>query len=187
MLFNKHHLLDNGYIAIAGYSIEPNKYRGIIKEFTRTRKAKPHMLDTVHVSVLIKCPLFVKTFILESVKPNCITSKTLQPEAYKPTLNEIKSGNHETDTLIADDISRTTEALLINPKAYQSDACDIFISQVISPISVYVESLMSASLVDWGKLLVRNDLPAPIQIYVSTLKEIIAAEWKDELKVILGD
>ena len=79
--------------------------------------------------------------------------------------------------MIAQDINHTTQALLINPKAYQMDGCDIFISQVMSPISIYNTLLVSGSLAQWIDFANKEGLATPIEQYRKTIEEVLLGEY----------
>jgi len=103
---------------------------------------------------------------------------TPKVDAFTPDLTDIGSPDRETNQLIADDILRTTEALLINPNAYQEDGCDKFISQVLTPISVYNELIVDGELAEWIKFLTQENCPKPVQAYQNAIRSIINNEWK---------
>jgi hypothetical protein len=122
----------------------------------------------------IRCPLFVQLSISEQLK---CTSRQSAVEAFVPSVNDVCAKDLETSRLISKDIEQTTEALLINPKAYQMDGCDIFISQVVSPISVYNTVLASGTLGQWIDYANLEGLPAPIEEYRKVVEQILLSEY----------
>jgi len=108
-----------------------------------------------------------------------IPPKDNKPEAWKPDQTYIKSGDLQMDKDIADDIGKTTEALLINPKAYQHDKCDVGISQVITPINVYTELIIHGPLQQWCEYLDQSLPDGPLKMYQEAVEQLLEAEWKN--------
>jgi hypothetical protein len=123
MLLNKIPVLDKGYVALIDSCMTTSKLREVGVEVFGGEY--PTSLEELgHMTVLIKCPLFVQLalskFNLRIVDAN--TSGTL--EAYIPNAGEVGAPDRLDAEAIADDISRTTDALLINHRAYQADGCE---------------------------------------------------------------
>jgi hypothetical protein len=177
MLLNKIPVLDKGYVALIDSCNTTSKLREIGAEFYGGEY--PTSLESLgSMTVAIKCPLFVQLalskFSLRIIDAN---SGSLI-ESYEPNAGEIRASDVTVSEAIADDISRTTAALLINPKAYQSDGCDPFISQVVTPINVYSTLIVSGEYSEFCKFAYQERFPGPIKAYATALAQIIEAEWK---------
>lgn len=175
-LLNQTPVLDKGYVALFSASMSMRDLAIVQKEFFRGQlDSKLWHLSTVHFE--IRCPLFVQLTFGESNLTH-ITQRTItKPEAYVPTVNEVNAQTLEASEAIQKDIEQTTAALLINPKAYQSENCNLFVSQVISPVSVYNTLIVSGSLNDWINYVAQKGLPSPIEAYRKVIEEILIAEW----------
>jgi hypothetical protein len=176
MLVNKIPCLDKGYVALLSSSNDSQKLSAIQDEYFSAQKTSS-LLDLGTMTLVIRCPLFVQ-LNLSKFQFTVITAKSEALEAYIPNPGEICSGDHETDCLISDDIQRTTDALLINPKAYRNDGCDQFMSQIISPISVYTTLIVHGSYNEWSKYCRQEGLPVTINAYAKAIEQIKIAEWK---------
>jgi hypothetical protein len=188
MTLNKIPVLDKGWISLLSTSITEEQLRELYKTLYRNRKQFISS-DRIQVHMYIKSPIFVQlTFGAHGMDiDNGINGASGDIQAYIPTLNEIKARDLESSTLIAKDIEQTTEALLVNPKSYQMDACDIFISQVITPISVYNTYLVSANLSKWIEYIKRDGLPSPIEEYRLAIEKRLKAEWPSMLELFNGE
>ncbi len=134
------------------------------------------LLEIPKLHMEIKCPLFVPLTLTER-ELNAVPLKDQKAEAYIPTVDQVGATDLKTSEDIQRDIQQTTNALTLNPKSYQMDGCDMFISQVISPISMYNTVLISGSLKDWISFVSRKDLPKPINVYRQAVADIILAEY----------
>lgn len=178
LLLNKIPCLDKGYVALIDSMITTQKMRDIGAEFFGGEY--PTSIEDLGVmTVAIKCPLFFQLYLskfnLKVIDANTISSTT---EAYRPNPGEVGAPDRLDSEAIADDISRTTDALLINPKAYQADGCDRFMSQLTTPINVYTCLIVQGSYSEWCKLAYKANVPGPIAAYTSALQQIITCEWK---------
>jgi hypothetical protein len=143
----------------------------------------PTSLEELGVmTVVMKCPLFVQLNLSKfSLRIINAESKNLpiQIDAYRPNPGEVGSPERSINETVSDDISRTTDALLINPRSYQADGANKFIAQVLTPINVYTTLIVQGSYSEWCKVAYQqSSLPAPIKAYTSALQQIITAEWK---------
>lgn len=177
MLLNKIPVLDKGYVALLDSCMTTSKLRDVGAEVYGGEY--PTVLEELgSMTVLIKCPLFVQLalskFNFRIIDAN--NSGTL--EAYTPNPGEIGAPERLDAEAIADDISRTTDALLINPRAYQADGCDRFVSQLTTPISTYTTIIVTGSYSEWCKFSYQEKLPGAIAAYGRSLAQIIEAEWK---------
>jgi hypothetical protein len=178
MLLNKIACLDKGYVALLDSSCDSQKLTDIRNEFMMGRD-HPHLREYLaSMTLAIKCPLFVASTLsqwrLNIVQP----TGSSEIEAYIPNPGEISSPDHQTNKIIADDILRTTDALLINPKAYQTDGCDRFVSQIIMPVSTYTTLIVSGSYNQWDRYCSHHkNGPAPVKSYALAIEQIMKAEW----------
>jgi hypothetical protein len=117
-------------------------------------------------------------YLTSNLKHSTIVSKKNVPvKAWLPDVSYVKATDLETSQNIAEDIKNTTQALLMNPTAYNMDGCDNFVSQVTTPISVYNELMVQASLLDWIRFCDRIGLPVPIEQYRTTIVAFLKAEY----------
>lgn len=166
---------DKGWISLFSASMDEKHVREAKRILYRNRKTGGFG-NKIQVHILIKSPVFVQL----SIGGSGISYDNAQGgnvEAYVPSVNDVRARDLDTSELIAKDIEQTTEALLMNPKSYQMDACDVFVSQVITPISVYNTYLASASLSTWIEYINRRDLPGPIDQYREAIENVLRAEW----------
>jgi len=176
MLLNKIPVLDKGYVAHISTHNGGDVLYNISFDILKT-DLNSSLYNIASLTVMIKCPLFVQLNI-SKFGLSIVDVPVDLIEAYTPDLTDVGGTDHEVAKEIAEDIHRTQEALLINPLAYQKDGCNRFISQVISPISVYNEIIVSGSLSSWLKFARQKNLPKPVQAYCNSVKDIISNEWK---------
>lgn len=177
MLLNKIPVLDKGYVALIDSCNTTSKLREIGAEFFGGEY--PTSLESLgSMTVAIRCPLFFQLF-LSKFSLRMIGANEPGPiEVFRPNAGEVRANDILTSEAIADDISRTADALLINPKAYQADGCETFVSQTNTPISVYTTLIVSGNYDEWCKAAYGERLPGPIAAYTIALQQIIEAEWK---------
>jgi hypothetical protein len=177
MLLNKIPVLDKGYVALIDSCNTTSTLRDIGAHIYNGEY--PVGLQSFgSMTVVMKCPLFVQLTLSKYNFQIMDANTEDKVEAYEPNSGEIGAPEKSDNDAIADDISRTTAALLINPKAYQADGCDNFISQLISPISVYTTLIVKADYDTWCKFAYQEKFPTPIKAYTIALQQIIEAEWK---------
>lgn len=178
MLLNKIPCLDKGYVALISSMNDSKRLKEMGLEFFGTEAISQKTLSLGQATMVFKCPIFVQVFLSQFAFTIVSTKNSEELEAYCPSPGEIGCKEHETNRLISDDIERTSAALLINPKAYQADGCDRFISQLIMPVSTYTTILVSGSHEQWVKFCKQGQLPAPIESYRLAVTQIMNAEWK---------
>ena len=177
MLLSKIPVLDKGYVALIDSCNTTAKLREMGQEFFGGEY--PTSLEELgSMTVVMKCPLFVQLALTKYNLKVVNVNNTGTLEAYIPNAGEIRARERLDAEAIADDISRTTDALLINPKAYQADGCDRFISQLTTPINTYTKIIVSGSYSEWCKLAYESKLPGPIKAFSNAIAQIIEAEWK---------
>lgn len=177
MLLNKLPCLDHGYVALISSSNDSKKLREIVPHLSAQSLSRES--DICSMTVLIRCPLFVQIHLSHYNLIMLGTTLESTMDSFIPNEAEIGADDLQTSIAISDDIKRTTDALIINPKAYQSDGCDKFLSQVITPINIYTTILVHGSRKTWVEFINQNKLPYPIDAYRQLIKQIHDAEWND--------
>lgn len=178
MLLSKIPVLDKGYVALLDSCNTTKKLREIGQEFYGGEY--PTAIEELgNLTLALKCPLFVQLtlskYSFKVIDANNPTTTTI--EAYIPSAAAIQASDVGTSQDISDDILRTTEALSINPRAYQADGCDRFVSQVLTPINVYTSLIVQGSYSEWCKFAYQDRLPEPIRQYAAAVRQIIESEW----------
>ncbi len=176
MLLNKTPVLDKGYVALISTHNDGETLYNISYDLLKA-DLNSNLYNIASMTLMIKCPLFVQLNI-SKFGLSIVDVPVDVIEAYTPDLTDVGGPDHVIAKEIAEDIHKTQEALLINPLAYQKDGCNRFISQVISPISVYNEIIVSGNLSNWLKFARQKNLPKPVQAYCNSVKDIISNEWK---------
>lgn len=170
-------VLDKGHVDLISASVSGQQLVAMIHKFNRGL-FEPRFLDVPQLAIEIKCPLFVQLH-LSNYNIYLITAKSTNLEAYVPTVDEIGTPLLEDAVAIQASLQQTSEALLLNPKAYQMDKCDSFISQVNAPISVYNTLVGYSKLSSWLMFIKAKGLPKPIEAYRKAVEDIVMAEWAD--------
>jgi hypothetical protein len=177
ILLNKIPVLDKGFVAKFDSSCDGAKLNELAVEYFKRPDGR-FLTEMSSLTLLIKCPLFVQlnfsTFGLRVT--NLPSSEEL--EAYLPNVGEIGSPSLEAARDISEDIARTTAALLMNPKAYQADGCDRFISQTLTPVSAYTTILVYGMYNDWCRFVAQNNAPQCLSAYTDAINQIMRAEWR---------
>lgn len=178
MLLNKLPCLDKGYVAYLDSSLGSELARNISIEFLKTTDCSS-LLDSATLTLLIKCPLFVQLNIsLYDLKIKSFPPKD-GVEAYVPNVGDIASNDHGAAVLMSKSMEETTAALLMNPKAYQVDGCNRFVSQVLMPISTYTTLMVHGPYNEWKRFCDQNNAPAVLSSYIAAIQQVIKMEWKD--------
>jgi len=181
MLLSRIPVLDKGYAALISSCNTTQTLRDLEQEFFAGKNTQA-LRELGVMTVVLKCPLFVQlnlskfSFRIINVGDN---SGSNEVDAFTPNVAQVGAKDRGTSSDIADDISRTTAALLINPRAYQSDGANHFISQILTPINVYTTIIVHGSLKEWIAFAYeQKNVPGPIYAYTMALQQIIDAEWK---------
>lgn len=175
-LLNKISVLDHGYVGLHTNSLSQSELQEIAREYNYN-KIDESILSIPYIHMNIYCPLFFQLTISQSNLKILVKKNNRDVKAWVPDQTQIGSGDLETDRLISNDIKQTTEALLINPKAYQKDRCDHFVSQVITPISTYNNLVVSGTLLDWIKFIHAEYPPMPVEEYFKAIEAALLADW----------
>jgi hypothetical protein len=177
MLLNKIPCLDKGYVALIESMGATQTLLDLSKEFYFKNEVHPKLLKFGHMVLIMRCPVFVLSTLCQyGLDITHLPDRKL--EAFTPHEGDIQSGSLETDKIIADDILRTTDALLINPAAYQADNCNRFVSQIIAPVSTYVTILTSANYNTWKSIVELTNLVDQVEAYRRAIEQIFKTEWK---------
>lgn len=177
MLLNQIPVLDKGYVALIDSCNTTAKLRELGQEFFGGEY--PTTLENLgSMTLVIKCPLFFQIYLSKFSVQIINIPQRGTIDAWRPTGADIRASDNDTSSAIADDISRTTDALLINPKAYQADGADRFLSQLITPISTYTELIVKADYSEWCKVINQSGTPKPITSYILAIEQVLSAEWK---------
>lgn len=175
-LLNEIPVLDKGFVAIFACSPSGQDLFQLSKDFFRGHKDSK-LFEVAQIHILIKCPLFVQLMFSEYGLRYITKRGSDKTEAFIPTVDQVNAVSLEASEAIQRDIEQTTDALILNPKAYQTENCDLFISQVISPINIYNTLLVSGSLEQWNNFLLQQKLPSPIEAYRKAIDGLIMAEY----------
>lgn len=175
-LLSKTPVLDKGYVAHYSSSPSGQDLTDLSREFFRG-VFDERLLSCGVMHLLVKCPLFVQMTFPENGLTYIVQRAEAKAEAFIPNVAEVGAQTLEASEAIQKDIQGTTEALLLNPRAYQSENCDLFISQVISPVSVYNTILISGNLTQWMSYVTHTRAPAPIEAYRRAVESVLFAEF----------
>jgi hypothetical protein len=178
MLLNKIPVLDKGYVALVSSCNTTQVLRDLGVEFYGGEY--PTSLEELgSLTVAIKCPLFVQLNLSKFNLRIINAEPSEHVDAFLPNGGQIGAPEKSTCDAIADDIARTTDALLINPLAYAHDGADRFISQVLTPVNVYTTLIVQGTFKEWCAFAyMQTKVPGPIMAYTMALQQIIDAEWK---------
>lgn len=174
-MLSKTPVLDKGFVAIMNTSVNDTDIRTLWNKWTLGFDKQLMHMPTVHMR--IKCPLFVQLRFAQFNLHTLVQRKSRNVEAYLPNEVDVNAKDLEASRAISEDIQRTTEALLLNPKAYQYEACDTFISQVISPINVYNELIVTGNLQQWVDFIQQSNIPKPIEAYRAAIEDLLVTEF----------
>ena len=163
-----------GYVAFRGSSLSETELKDIQKEFYRgVFNEKLMHLPFIHIE--LKCPIFVRLMFGEHGLQT-LTKQDNNLQAFIPSVDMINSGKSDVDTDIQQSIEQNTEALLLSPKGYKLDGCDVFISNMCLPISLYNTLVVSGSLHQWLNLC-NKDAPTVIKPYLREIKKVLSVEF----------
>lgn len=176
MLLNKIPCLDKGYVALISCSNNFDKLNEVSLEFFK-RSDSAFLRDMSTLTLVVRCPLFVQ-LNLSTHQFKIYSAPVTEVEAYCPNVGEIGAPDLETCRNISANIKMTSDALLINPKAYQEDGCERFMSQIATPINTYTTLIVHGSYNEWKKFCNQPKIPSPTKSYVKAITQIMNAEWR---------
>ena len=169
-------VLDKGYVKLISATFVGDQLPIFLATWNRGRP-DPRLLSVPTLTLEIKAPLFVRMFLAESGIIVFDRKGQESSEAYVPTVAEVNASVLAVGEQIQANIAATTEALLMNPKAYAADHCDRFVAQVITPVSLYNEFVAHGSLWQWSDIILAQSLPLPIEAYRNAIDGVMVAEW----------
>jgi hypothetical protein len=177
MLLNKIPTLDKGYVAFISSSCNFDKCNEVAMEFFK-RDDSQFLKELSTLTLAIKCPLFLQLNLSTHGFKIISAPPSEEVEAYLPNEGEIGSPDLGTNRDIVSNIKASTEALLINPKAFQYDGCDRFISQILTPLNTYTTLIVHGSYNDWKRFCNQQKVPGPTKSYIKAITQIVNAEWR---------
>lgn len=185
MLLNKLNVSGNGFVALLESSGNGRLLQELQDEYFKT-KVNMKLLELSSATLVIKCPLFVQ-MNLSQHGLRIISTPTKEVEAYVPDLSEIKGNSVEDKQAIHEYLKITTEALLLNQQGLPMDGADNFTAQILTPISVYSEIIVSGNIRQWVSFVSQKNLPAQVENYRNEVNNILVNEWKnlESLKKVL--
>lgn len=179
ILLNKIPVLDKGFVATYDTSCNGQKLNELAVEFYKRLDGK-FLADNSSLTVMMKCPLFIQLnlsqFNLRVTNLPNVGSDEL--ESYCPNVGEIGASSLDVCQDVSADMKRTSVALLMNHKAYQTDGCNRFMSQILTPINTYTTILVFGMYNDWSRFVSQSNAPAPIASYITAIDQILKAEWR---------
>lgn len=177
MLLNKENVLDKGFVAPLEFSGGGRILQDLQDEYFKT-KINMKLLSISTATLVIKCPLFVQINIAQ-FGLDVINTPSDNVEAYIPDVSMIEGESLEDRQNIERYIKATTEALLLNQKGMTMDGSSDFTAQLLTPISVYNEIIVSGKLEQWVNYLNQKRLPREMELYQKAINGILASEWKN--------
>lgn len=180
---NKKFLLDKGYIALYKSSMAGSDLQAIQDSFFKANICN-ELLDIVNITFIIKCPLFIKLNIMSSkFNLNVINIPNEEVETYIPNVTEIGCKELSDNEEIKNYIQQTSDALILNSKSMVVDGADPFIGQLLSPISLYTDSIVNGSLRSWILFLNQKKLPPMIELYRKAIEDQLLVDFKNLTKL----
>jgi hypothetical protein len=177
MLLNKINVLDKGFVTLIGSSGNGKLLQDLQETYFKT-KINMKLLDICSATLIIKCPLFVQ-LNLAQFGFDIISTPSDNVEAYLPDVGAIQASSLEESQRIANYITATTEALLLNHKGFSMDGADKFTAQMLTPINVYNEVIICGNLKNWISYLKQSVVPEPLKAYQRAVEEVLTTEWKN--------
>lgn len=169
-------VLDKGHVKLISATFVADQLPIFLATWNRGRP-DPRLLSVPTLTLEMKAPLFVRMFLAESGLVLFDRKGQEAHDAYVPTVADIGAPDLATSEQIQANIAATSDALLINPKAYQADHCDRFIAQVNTPVSLYNEFVVHGTLMQWIDVVGTKSLPKPIEAYRDAVDGVMVAEW----------
>lgn len=165
-------VLDKGHVILRQPDFSKSDIRALRKNGYDTKRLQKH----IYVSLIVKAPMFVKMMFPEFGLITLTNNKS-KLEVFEPTMSDVKAETPTIGQEIADDIKATSQALLINPKAYRADGCERSVSQINTPIALYNSFIVSGFLSNWNELISHNSFQPLIEDYREAIHSLIIAEY----------
>lgn len=172
-------VLDKGFVMLKSASpsgqvlrdIRAQQFRGVMKE---------PLMVMPRVVMLVKCPYAVMTSLASSnLRLIQDLSYSNESEVYEPKVDEIRSGNHQTDIDLSEFISGTVSSLITNKTTLKQDGCDGFVAGLTLPMAAYWQGLVYGDLMDWMKVVLAPHAPKMMRAYQDAFKGILSVEFLD--------
>jgi hypothetical protein len=144
MLLNKINVLDKGFVALIDSSGNSKLLQDLQDTYFKT-KINTKLLELCSATLIIKCPLFAQLNISQ-FGFDIVFTPSDEVEAYLPDISSVSADTLEDRQRICNYISATTEALLLNHKGLSMDGADSLTAQILTPISVYNEIIISGNI-----------------------------------------
>jgi hypothetical protein len=177
MLLNKLNVLDKGFVAPLSFSGNGKILQDLQDHYFKT-KTNLKLLELSSASLVIKCPLFVQ-LNLSQYGLNIITTPSDNVEAYIPDISLIEGESTDDREEIRHYIDMTTQALLLNQKGIAMDGASRFTAQLLTPITVYNELIVSGKLNNWLAFLKQSKLPKELEMYRKSVQDTLSSEWRN--------
>ena len=173
---NKITVLDNGWVALLSASCTGN----IIKEIqTYYYDIKPNRAIAAipHATLVVRCPLFVQLYLANFDLTLRQLKGLKEKQLYVPTEVDIGAPELKDSISIRDHIKQTLEALVVSSEGYKMDGCNASAAQVVLPVSVYSDIMLSGSMAQWIEVLSHKTTTPQINQYKAVICNILLAEW----------
>ena len=177
MLLNKLNVLDKGFVAPVAFVGNGKLLQDLQDHYFKT-KTNLKLLEIASATLIIKCPLFVQ-LNLSQYGLNIITTPSDSVEAYIPNISMIEGESLDDREEIRTYIEMTTQALLLNQKGITMDGASRFTAQLLTPITVYNELIVSGKLNNWLSFLRQNKLPKELEMYRKSVQDTLSSEWRN--------
>lgn len=174
-LLNKIPVLDKGHVAIISSSMTSSDLQEIQRNYM-VGAGFDSLLSMPKIHMSIKCPLFVQLNLVK-FGLSFVVKKTKTLESYIPSVSDIAAKDLATSEEIRENMEETSMSLLMNPRAYSYEGCDTFISQILCPISMYNDIVISGDLDQWIRFVQQPFLPSSIDVYRKAVEELLVADW----------
>jgi len=177
MLLNKTPVLDLGFVAPLEFSGGGRLLQDLQNSYFKT-KTNIKLLKVANATLIIKCPLFVQLNIVQ-YGLDVVSTPSDNIEAYIPDVSMVEGDSLKDREEISKYIKMTTEALLLNQKAMTMDGSSNFTAQLLTPVSVYNEIIVTGRLEKWVNYLNQKNLPKEINLYQKAISGILESEWRN--------
>ena len=179
-IFNQVPVLDKGFVAYVSVGLPTKEMNKLSHHYFKAQLPR-ELIDFGNITMVIKCPLFVKVYLMQEFGINMLNvqpaDKQATIETYLPNVAEIGCNEVTTSQDIREHMDQTSQALEITVKGYQDDGCDHYISQVNLPLSVYNEVIANGNLPQWVRFLKKKNLPKPVAAYQEAIFQLIKADY----------
>ena len=170
-------VLDKGWVAVLEFSGGGRMLQDLQDKYFKT-KTNIKLLKLASATLIMKLPLFVQ-LNLQKYGLDVITTPSNDIEAYTPDVSMIDGDKLEDRENMANYIKATTEALILNSQGIPMDGGSDFTAQLLMPITVYNEIIVSGKLEQWINYLNQKNLPKEMELYRSQINGSLESEWRN--------